>query len=256
MNFHNSIIELSDFVRGDHSLDSVWRKCSETFAEVGIDGIGYGIIPFRSEVFLQGSSNAVMFRHSYPQGWADDTGPQGLLDNDITASLLVSGRDDMTWVDSDDLLETANIPTEDRRRFATQDAIDRAYKMNQGVTVALDIDNTHGVTSGMGLRNSTMSDLEFVTFWNIHRGYLKAICSILDTSIRKDHLPSYVGLTTTERDCLNFAESGRQFAEIEYLMRLSEDQVKKTFSRCRKKLQAKTRDHAVAKALVLGLITP
>jgi DNA-binding CsgD family transcriptional regulator len=256
MNARNAFLDIAYQTREATCLETHWHRCQIAFEELGIDGIGYGIIPFRSEVFLQGSSNAMMFRHSYPKGWADDTGPQRLLDDDVTIPLLASGRDDLIWVDTEELLDQADIPAQERKRFVVQNEIDRAYDMNQGVTIALDIDQINGVTSGMGLRNSSMTETEFSAYWSTHQHHLKAISSVLDTGIRKDHLPSYVGLTTTERDCLSLAASGRQFAEIEYLMRLSEDQVKKTFTRCRKKLQAKTRDHAVAKALVLGLINP
>ena len=205
---------------------------------------------------FHGPNNAMFFRHNYPQGWVSDTGPQNIMEDDMIIPLLGAGHDEILWCETETLIKTEELNETDKNRFARQNEIDDSHQMSIGASVALDVDKTNGVSTGMGLRNSTMPEQEFLAHWHTHSNYIKALCGVLDTSIRKDHLPSYVGLTTTERDCLNFAASGRQFAEIEYLMRLSEDQVKKIFSRCRKKLQAKTRDHAVAKALVLGLINP
>jgi len=71
---------------------------------------------------------------------------------------------------------------------------------------------------------------------------------------RRGELPTQ--LSARERDCLRMAADGHSAAEIAEKLKISERTVVFHFGRCQEKLQVSTRQHAVARAVALGEVTP
>ena len=70
----------------------------------------------------------------------------------------------------------------------------------------------------------------------------------------RGELPSK--LTARERDCLRLAAEGENAAEIGERLNISERTVVFHFGRCQEKLQVSSRQHAIARAVALGEISP
>lgn len=63
-------------------------------------------------------------------------------------------------------------------------------------------------------------------------------------------------LTARERDCLSYAADGLSAADIGQRLRITERTVVFHLGRCQEKLQAGSRQHAVARAVALGEVRP
>jgi DNA-binding CsgD family transcriptional regulator len=129
--------------------------------------------------------------------------------------------------------------------------------MRFGATLALGTNNMGQAISGVGLWvGDVASDQAFDAYWQDHGESLRQICQILDAGIRGPHARSLVPLTPREQDCLSYIAIGLRPAEICWHLAISEKTLEKHVMTAKSKLGAKTRDHAVAKALVLNLIQP
>ncbi|AOZ71013.1 hypothetical protein LPB142_10475 [Rhodobacter xanthinilyticus] len=65
-----------------------------------------------------------------------------------------------------------------------------------------------------------------------------------------------MGLTPRELDCLSYLAAGLRPAEICFRLGISEKTFEKHIARAKDRLRARTRDQAVAKALILNIVTP
>lgn len=251
------VLALSDSLRGTTTSGQAWTLCLHAYEKLGVDGIGYGYIPLETEFNHRTATDVTIFRHSHPKTWADAIGDRDLLDADFTLPPLLKGESEIRWHHEPAHLLQAEIE-QNRTDYQTQWEIDRQHGMHVGITLLLGrMSGQNGlVSSGVGLRTSTIAEQEFEKYWEHHGDYLKQISALLDAQFRVQAPNALIKLDQFEIDCLNFAAAGLYNQEIAFRLRKSEDQIKKCFARSRKKLSALTRDHAVAKALSIGLLAP
>ena len=63
------LIDLAGAAKAGTGDVAFWDSCTQTFADLGVTGIGYGIIPYASDATVRGFTQAGFFRHTYPQDW-------------------------------------------------------------------------------------------------------------------------------------------------------------------------------------------
>jgi DNA-binding CsgD family transcriptional regulator len=84
-------------------------------------------------------------------------------------------------------------------------------------------------------------------------GYVhEAVCRVFGVVDPEDKLP----LTLREQECLRWAADGKTSWEISQLLKLSERTINFHLNNAMIKLDVSTRQHAIAKAVLRGLITP
>lgn len=248
--YQQKIFELSEKARQVGNADAFWESCNEALSASGVAGFGYGMMPFSIDATINGFSNAGFFKHTYPSEWETAVGESTSIDNDVSVEMIVNGTPELIWNDPS-LLEEAS---EDQLQ---QDEIDNDIGMRFGASLALDRNTFGQAISGIGLWVSdTRSDKEFAPYWHQHRKHLHQICHILDEGLRGRHAQLLVALTPRERDCLTYLAIGLRPAEICWRLKISEKTFEKYIKWAKEKLRARTRDHAIAKALVLNLIQP
>lgn len=85
---------------------------------------------------------------------------------------------------------------------------------------------------------------------------LRSIGQLMDAAFFAKHIIGYYGLSPRERDVLSWLAAGLRPDHIADRLGVGAGTVDKYIVNAKEKLSARTRDHAVARALMLGLINP
>ena len=83
-----------------------------------------------------------------------------------------------------------------------------------------------------------------------------AIATVFDKVFLNNHMTVHFGLSPRERDVLTWLAAGLRPDQIAEKLGVSAGTIDKYIVNSKDKLSARTRDHAVARALMLGLIDP
>jgi DNA-binding CsgD family transcriptional regulator len=248
--WHQKLLDLSAEVANAETDEVFWNACCRALGEAGITGFGFGMIPYATDARFSSFSKAGFFKHTYCREWASALGEGSLPDNDSTIEMVIDGVPEIFWHDAS-LLDGASSSQ------LAQTELENDLGMRFGATLALGANSMGQAISGVGLWvGDVVSDDDFDTYWQEHGERLRQICQILDAGIRGPHAGSLVALTPREQDCLSYIAIGLRPAEICWHLAISEKTLEKHIMTAKSKLGAKTRDHAVAKALVLNLIQP
>jgi len=106
---------------------------------------------------------------------------------------------------------------------------------------------------------SNISDKEFNELFNYHHHELHIIATYAHEKIMELDLHSGindVSLTSRETEILTWVSRGKTYWEIGLILKIQEDTVKKHMQRIFRLLQVHNSTHAVAKAIINGLIIP
>ncbi|MGB0506137.1 MAG: helix-turn-helix transcriptional regulator [Pikeienuella sp.] len=245
---NKKLIELAEQAEEAPSSEALWNLCHRALGDLGVAGIGYGIIPYSIDARINGVSKAGFFRYTYPKEWKSAAEHLAQEDNDLTIEWILDGCLEVIWEDIDQY----EAPTEEQ---ILQNQLEYDIGMKFGASLALDVNTLGQPISGIGLWiNGVKSEGEFAQYWQQYREQLVQVCYILDEGIRNKHTGFIVSLSPRERDCLTYLAIGLRPAEICWRLGISEKTFEKHIKGAKEKLRARTRDHAVAKALVLNLI--
>lgn len=242
------LIELSAALAEAPDAQTRWDLCVDAFHEQGVTGLGYGMVPLRTELEVLGNSQAAFFRHTYPQQWADLVRDGAGLDYDPSVQLLVDGAPEILWHEIEDDCDHPDA----LRQFE----VEADLGMVLGVSLALRQGRAGRGLSGVGLWVRDMSERDFTRFWQDRRQSLVRLSHLLDETIARDAGALIVPLSDRERDCLSFLAVGLRPDEIAFRLRISPKTLEKHITTAKVKLRARTRDNAVVKALMLGAIAP
>ena len=97
---------------------------------------------------------------------------------------------------------------------------------------------------------------EFEKNWPRQRDEIIQILGILNTRMRDEYLATIIGLAPREKECMSWLALGVRPAQIAKKLGIGSKSVEKYIGSARLKLQAKTRDQAVANAVIFKVIRP
>ncbi|MFD2738209.1 LuxR C-terminal-related transcriptional regulator [Sulfitobacter aestuarii] len=242
------IIELAGRAASLGSSDELWNVCQQMLPEYGVTAIGYGIIPLAAEARRLGNATAGYFRNTYPQDWA--AGGDDPINDKITIDKVRDGARLVFWEDPR-LLDGAR-PAQIRRR-----AHEAEIGMRQGVSIGTSFAQNGRPVSGLAFAFGTLRTYkEMVAHWREYSYDLNYISQIIDNGFRGPSSILLPQLSQRERDCLSYLVIGMRPAEISHALNISEKTLEKHIGSAKHKLNARTRDQALVKALVLNLIDP
>ena len=246
----NDILQHAEDVARAPTDKAFWDVCSQALADVGINGFGFGLIPYATDAAIHGFSSAGFFKHTYSREWADGVALTELLDEDLTVEMIVNGTSEILWNDST-LLEGASSAQ------LNGDSLEKDLGMEFGASLSLAKNKSGAAISGIGLwAGEVRSNADFARYWEQYRTQIYQISHILDEGLRNKHSGVLVSLTPRERDCLTYLAVGLRPVDICWKLRISEKTLEKYIRSAKEKLSARTRDHAVSKALFLNIIQP
>lgn len=240
--------ELSGALRSAPDLESFWDLCHAALQRYGVSSIFYGAMATRRELTHRRISRSLIWKTTHRREFIDAFGVETLLDDDYTVEHCVNRPEVLFWHE-DDSWRSSSPKQRERAR------IERDLGFRIGVTVPA----RHfapGHIGGVGVAMQDVAEGEFTRFWRYNGKKIVTICGLLDAGMREQHMGELVGLSPRERECLTWIAAGLMPTQIADRLAISDKCVEKYIAGAKTKLKAATRDHAVAKAIMLGLIDP
>lgn len=243
-----SIQEIALSVGATADLDSFWRLIHEQLEVRGVTSILYGAIASPRELEHLKLSKALIWKSSHRQEYFEAFDADALLDNDRTADHCVAQSGVMLWHDPKNW-QDATLAEKKRA------SIERDLGMAIGFSVPSSL-YSPSQAGGIGVSMPEVGLRDFHRFWEQEGRELIMLCGILDAGMRGHHLSELVNLSRREEECLTWLAVGLRPDRIAERLGVGEKSIEKYIAGARRKLKAATRDHAVAKALMLGIINP
>lgn len=170
--------------------------------------------------------------------------PDPCGDNLTARRALAQGKDSL-WSDPTIWLDATPQEAALFERF-------KSLGLARGYTAALS--RQPGYFTGIWFHLDHLSDADFAQNWHQLRPKLMAIAQVFDRLFLHKHIIAHYGLSVRERDVLAGLAMGLRPDQIAHRFRIGAGTVDKYIVAAKAKLAARTRDHAVARALMLGLL--
>jgi len=243
-----NLLELSESLGHVHDVNSFWDRIGLELEEFGVTSFLYGAASSRREILDRGYHPASFIKTNYPDEYFEAVGVENFLDNDISAQHIIYETAPMFWHEEPDW--DYATPEQKHDWFLSED-----FGMQVGVTVATTVfDVNH--QGGIGLCMGELSTTEFEKMWADKQGTIMQILGLLDIGMRGKHLQQIIGLSPREREVLTWLANGYRPDQIAYRLNIGYRTVDKYINSAKRKLNARTRDQAVAKALIFKAIEP
>ena len=206
---------------------------------------------FMGERSLKYSANdGVFFRTTYVDEWLRNFRAGSELNNDYSTDQLLQGGDYVNWQFDTSSEVDQHLTHAQKMQFELEADIG----MTSGCSLALCRDR--GLLSGLGYWHEDMPSAEaFDAEWKRIGPEIRRAAHLLDEHCRYVAPNAMVSLTPREIDCLSWLVIGLRPAEICDRMKVSEKTFEKHIANVKRKLHAPTRDNAVAKAVIMGLVS-
>lgn len=230
------------------SLDP-FATFSDFLRDFTVKGYSYGFAVLRAEMYRKDRTKSVFFTHRFPSQWQDEITDGPLLGLDTAINLLLEIGDPYNWIPPDPLKVIQDFPKIQRRKNESQQDLGMNYCLSLPLYMG-----SQGF-SGMSLwfENQNAAVL-FRTAWADYGPVLMAAGQLLDVFVRKDHPNLLIGISKREIECLSLLLAGYRATEICWRLDISEKTLEKHILHARTKLKSHTRDQALVKAVLLGLI--
>lgn len=253
MNDTNSATDLDFLGRIEQAPDrhTMLNCLEERLKTFGVDGFGYGFVPMRTARGLAADLAELYFHHTYPEAWDSIADGEDPLGDDPASLLLFSGVAEVDWHAAGDVAD--QIGDTARRIYEAELDLGMQY----GLTLRAAEDDRGRILSSLGIWYADRKNHdEFLADWRRHADEIRRTMSLFDAVARGTGAPTFIGLTARERDALSYLAAGYRSAEASWKMGISEKTFEKHVANAKTKLEARTRDHAIAKALVMRAIAP
>lgn len=246
--------EVSEKMCAATDLDDLWNIAHQELEKLGVAGIFYGILASSHEA----SSSARKHDLPMPRGLLSKTSysneflrafkGQELVENDPTVTHCLINNDVLVWGYDE-------VWAEHHPWYRQRYEIEREFGYHKGCSIPSSYFSEKWV-GGMGLAMPDVPEEELHAFWQSNSKQILDICGLLESGIRNIHPEQFVGLTVREKESLTWLSAGYTPQEISLLMKISTGRVEKLMAQAKRKLSARTRDHAVARAIFLKIIEP
>jgi DNA-binding CsgD family transcriptional regulator len=165
--------------------------------------------------------------------------------NNVTVRRALAQGNDSLWSDPTIWLDATAQEAAQFERF-------KSLGLARGFTAALS--GQPGYYTGIWFHLDHLSDTDFAQNWHEMRPKLMAIAQVFDRLFLNKHIIAHYGLSVRERDVLAGLAMGLRPDQIAHRFGIGAGTVDKYIVAAKAKLAARTRDHAVARALMLGLL--
>ncbi|PTV96087.1 LuxR family transcriptional regulator [Rhodobacter aestuarii] len=188
-------------------------------------------------------ASALFQRHSYCADWSSQIAETAAFTYDPTVTLLRRGERAIVW-------QSRITTTPEAAAYREQ-----AHELGLVSGISLHLYEGRDGAAGLGLWCAPQPNAEsFATYWQGVGPILTQAAWLLDHVLRDQRPNALIGLTPREVDCLAGLMTGHRSGEICWQLNLSERTFEKHISSAKTKLKARTRDQALAKAMMLNLL--
>ncbi|MGX9356760.1 helix-turn-helix transcriptional regulator [Roseobacteraceae bacterium S113] len=248
------LLDITERMRSAASLDDLWTTANRELENYGVSGIFYGQLASKSELIPttgghdRQTSLTLLSKTSYSEEFLAAFDTVELVDNDPTVTHCLQNDDVLVW-------SYDEIWAEQNPWYLQRYAIERDLGFHKGCSIPSRHFSDHWI-GGIGVAMTEVPDDEFEAHWKNSQNRVIEICGLLELGMREVHEQEFIGLTPREAECLTWLAAGFAPQEIALKMNVQENRVARLVAQCKAKLKARTRDHAVARALLLGVINP
>jgi DNA-binding CsgD family transcriptional regulator len=240
----------ANFVEFKTSLSAVsdpFDHLASQLLSLGITGFFYG---FSNSIRISARQRQVvdMFhKHTYGAQWERLVGPKAVEMLDPSIATMLSGQELVEWSVHD--YHYPMLSPEQRR------IIDIEHRLGIRFGVSAVLDDDRGRFAGVGLWfGQANSHHEFTLQWAEVGTEALMLCRIFDNWLRSNAANILIKLTQREIECLAWLAHGQRPAEICHQLAISEKTFEKHIAAAKQKLRCSTRDQALAKAVVFGIL--
>lgn len=241
-----SLKELAQDLSAIGDAEQFWTRINNELANFGVTSIFYGAIANKAEVALGTKTKSVNWKCNHPSEFADYFGINHIIDNCRTFEHALRETTPFIWHDE---LLWENSTAEQLK----QAQVEREMDLYVGFTLPT-THFSHQSYGGIGVSMREVSSEEFGRMWPEKHQELIQVLSLLDVGMREQHLAAVLNLAPREKETLEWLAAGLRPDQITNRMGIGYRTVDKYINSAKRKLNATTRDHAVAKALIFNAI--
>lgn len=224
------------------SIDQLEDMLREESKRLGFDSFVYAL-----RVPTSYSNAQVIMLDGYPEGWVKRYFEAAYYDVDPVMSWCVKHVVPLRW--SDIILEPGS-----RAERMMQEAA--SYGLRDGVTMPI-----HSPQGELGILSMSLDapPEQASSITALSLPYVQLLSSHLHQAVRRISGLLQDGdsnLTARERECLSWAADGKTSGEIAQILEITERTANFHLNNATQKMDATSRQHAVSKAALRGLIQP
>ena len=234
--------ELIEQMHNAASVEELHR-CGSRFAE------SYGF-----EHFIYGASIPTSFVQpqtiivsGYPQAWREHYIANGYQSIDPTVQHCARRLTPLSWADIDATVPVAQQMLQESRDFGLASGISLPTHGSNGEFAMFSLASHRPAPDNTAHIETVMADAYLLTA-HFHEA-ARRILSLVQ-------LPASNALSAREKECLRWSAEGKTSWEISQILGISERTVVFHLQHATEKLAVTNRQHAVARAITLGLIAP
>jgi len=219
-----------------------FQAFTKALTPFGLTDLSYGAIgPMKFVTEIQPKD---LFFSTYSRAMLQQLGGMAGFVDDLARVRAGQWRDTL-W--TDDAIWSDATPLQQQQYRLEYDAGPR-----NGYTHALG--KLGQMTVSIGLRMDGLSGAEFDRHWPEVSAIILPMVQVMHCHFVKDHLPAHYALSQREVDVLSWLAMGLRPDEIADQLTVGYRTIDKYIVAAKEKLGANSRDHAVARALSLGLL--
>ncbi len=228
------------------NFEELWVMLHEALQPYGVTSIFYGFSHSKKAVGINGIIESIWHKTSHPEDYCTYYNNKYYIDDDLSSIHCITETIPFIWHD----FSAWGVPTLRQKRFMHESW---DFNMGVGVSFPFRFENNLG-KGGIGLATGHMTPEEFDTMWEEYSHTLFAITKSFNDYAWK--VPNFIfHLSPRELEVITFLSKGFAPSEISAQLGSSSSTVGHQIRCARKKLQANSNEHAVAKALVFSVIT-
>lgn len=244
----SDLIELSQTLSEISDVDEFWDKIGAELSNFGVTNFLYGSISSKAEVREKGFADSVVLKMNYPEEYLNQFAGNEFLETDVTAYRALEKTELSFWHH----VETWDEADLDQK---TQLEMEMDLGLSVGITLPTELLSADSL-GGISICTGELLPQEFDKMWMEHVNHISQILGLLDVGMRQQHLSTIIRLAPREKEVLTWLASGLKPDEIADRLGIGYRTVDKYIVSAKRRLKAKTRDQAVAKALIFNVIQP
>ncbi|RAP41410.1 hypothetical protein BYZ73_10720 [Rhodovulum viride] len=247
MSFDTQGLDFAGTLRAQRSFDAAWQVFNDHLCAHGVSHAIYAQVP---SVRVGSISREMIYRSTYPEGFTQRYASEGMVDHDPRAHYCESNAEaPLVWNRPGD-----NLAVDPGARDVL--GLCEDYGLSFGMTLPLSRRSPLN-RAGMGLAFAARTQAEAEDIVTDSAGAILSTAALFHALAQTpDIAADMIRLSLRERECLLWSAAGLRNKEIAFRLSISEKTVEHHMASAMKKLHALNRTHAVARALILGLIAP
>ncbi|MBL3576713.1 LuxR family transcriptional regulator [Rhodovulum sp. BSW8] len=240
-------LDFAGTLRAQRSFDAAWLVFNDHLRAHGVSHALYAQLP---SVRVRSISREMIYHATYPEGFTRRYASEGMIDHDPRAHYCESDAEaPLYWNRPGDTLAA---DPEARDVLGLCEDFGLAF----GMTLPLK-GRSRLNRSGMGLAFDARTLAQAEEILAASEGAILSAAALFHALAQTpDIAADMIRLSLRERECLLWSAAGLRNKEIAFRLSIAEKTVEHHMASAMTKLHAVNRTHAVARALILGLIAP